>query len=94
MVVAGQVANVETGIRGLTHSAGEPVVVVLAPLRGGAFFSPLGLSLLQVRKRLNNGVDHDDRQCEFTSLLRIFVRNLIYSTQPIRTFHTAISGRQ
>lgn len=39
MVVAGQVANVEAGIRGLTHSAGEPVVVVLAPLRGGIFFS-------------------------------------------------------
>ncbi len=29
---------VEAGIRGLAHSSGEPVVVVLAPLRRGHFF--------------------------------------------------------
>ena len=61
---------VEAGIRGLAHSAGKPVVVVLVPLRRGHFFSPSGPSFQQVRKRLNNGVDHDNRQCEFTGPLR------------------------
>ncbi|WP_213081712.1 hypothetical protein, partial [Escherichia coli] len=56
-------------IRGLAHSAGESVVVVLAPLRRGHFFA-IRFSLLQVRKRLHNGVDHDDLQCDFTGILR------------------------
>ena len=30
---------VEAGIRGLAHSTGEPVVVVLTPLRRGIFFA-------------------------------------------------------
>lgn len=32
---------VEAGIRGLAHYSGEPVVVVLAPLRRGHFFRHL-----------------------------------------------------
>ena len=64
---------VEAGIRGLAHSTGEPVVVVLAPLRRGHFFRHHFSLQQQVRKRLNSGVDHDEQQCEFTGTILIFL---------------------
>ena len=57
---------VEAGIRGLAHTAGAA-----AP---GSFFSPSVLSLVQIRKWLKNGADHDDLQCEFTGPLQSMYR--------------------
>ncbi len=61
---------VEAGIRGLAHTAGEPVVVVLVAA-SGTFFAIISLASAGKKER-DDGVDHNDRQCEFTRPLRPF----------------------
>ncbi|CAM6489517.1 hypothetical protein ESFECK385B1_16125 [Escherichia fergusonii] len=74
---------VEAGIRGLAHSTGEPVVVVLAPLRRGHFFRHHFSLQQQVRKRLNSGVDHDEQQCEFTGTIRLLSQPGDFANTPV-----------
>ncbi|ECS9636667.1 hypothetical protein DNA40_25165 [Salmonella enterica subsp. enterica serovar Schwarzengrund] len=52
----------------------ESFIVSAGAAAPGSFFSPSVLSLVQIRKWLKNGADHDDLQCEFTGPLQSMYR--------------------